>query len=184
MTPNAHVWTIAYDNIDQAAQVREAIARLGWETGTGGKYLQLFDIAVVVRHPDGSWTFDREPFPSVFNILGCTLVGFLAGLVVAAPLIGAMVGALVGGAGTVLSVAHFGVGNDFVQEVEKQMKPGTSALFILDQAGDLPVILHTIQGLGGTVIRTNVDLERVKLIQSALAAGEKSHDSNPERPQR
>jgi hypothetical protein len=33
----------------------------------------------------------------------------------------------------------------------------------------MELILHTIQGLGGTVLKTNVDLERAKLIQSTLA---------------
>jgi uncharacterized membrane protein len=37
------------------------------------------------------------------------------------------------------------------------MRPGTSALFLLDDAGDMEVILHAIQGLGGTVLKTNVD---------------------------
>lgn len=49
------------------------------------------------------------------------------------------------------------------------MKPGTSALFVLDDEGDMDVILHTIRGLGGTVVKTNVDLERAKLIESTLA---------------
>jgi len=48
------------------------------------------------------------------------------------------------------------------------MKPGTSALFVLDDDGDMEVILHAIRGLGGTVLKTNVDLERAKLIQSTL----------------
>jgi uncharacterized membrane protein len=34
----------------------------------------------------------------------------------------------------------------------------------------MDVILHKIRGLGGTVLKTNVDLERAQLIQSALAA--------------
>ena len=50
------------------------------------------------------------------------------------------------------------------------MKPGMSALFVLDNAGDMEVILYKIRGLGGTVLKTNVDLERAKLIQSTLAA--------------
>jgi uncharacterized membrane protein len=51
------------------------------------------------------------------------------------------------------------------------MKPGTSALFVLDEEEneDLDVTLHAIRGLGGTVLKTNVDLERAKLIQSTLA---------------
>ena len=57
-----------------------------------------------------------------------------------------------------------------MREVEQLMTPGTSALFVLDHAGDMDVILHTIQGLGGKVIKTNVDAERAKLIQSTLAS--------------
>jgi len=90
--------------------------------------------------------------------------------VLLAPLTGAAVGALLGGAGTAAAVAAVGIGDDFVREVEGLMKPGTSALFVLDSEGDMEVILHAIRGLGGTVLRTNVDLERAKLIQSTLAA--------------
>jgi len=36
------------------------------------------------------------------------------------------------------------------------------------------VILHAIRGLGGTVVKTNVDLERAKLIQPTLAQGRDS----------
>lgn len=34
----------------------------------------------------------------------------------------------------------------------------------------MDVILHSIRGLGGTVVKTNVDVKRAKLIQSTLAA--------------
>ena len=77
---------------------------------------------------------------------------------------------MLGGVGTAASAATFGIGDDFVQEVERLMKPGTSTLFVLDDEGDMEVILHKVRGLGGTVLKTNVDLERAKLIQSTLAA--------------
>jgi hypothetical protein len=38
------------------------------------------------------------------------------------------------------------------------------------EEGDMNAILRAIRGLGGTVLKTNVDLERAKLIQSTLAA--------------
>ena len=97
MSAASHLWAIGYDNMDRAQEVREKIANLAWDPSRGSKYLILTDIAVVVRHLDGSFSFNREPFPGVANVLACTAVGFLAGLVVAAPLTGAAIGALLGG---------------------------------------------------------------------------------------
>jgi len=169
MIENAHLWAIAYDDMVRADQVRDEIAQLGWGSGHAAKYLILLDLAVVVRHPDGSFTFDRKPFPGLANILASTGVGFLAGLVLAAPLTGAAIGALLGSAGTA-AATHVGISEDFIRDVEALMKPGTSALFVLDDDGDMEMILHTIRGLGGTVVKTNVDLERANLIQSTLVA--------------
>jgi uncharacterized membrane protein len=157
MTTAAHLWAIGYDDTERADQVRDEIAELGWGAGKAGKYLLLEDIAVVVRHPDGTITFDRKPFPGLANILACTGAGFLAGLVLAAPLTGATIGALLGSAGTA-AATHAGISEDFINDVESMMKPGTSALFVLDDEGDMEVILHKIRGLGGSVLKTNVDL--------------------------
>lgn len=158
-----HLWAVGYDDVERAGQVKEEITRLGWH----GRDLALSDVAVVVRHPDGSFTVDHEPFPAVSNVLGCTAVGFIVGLVLAAPFTGATVGALVGGAGTA-AAAQVGIDDDFIREIEGMMKPGTSALFVLDDEGDMDVILHKIRGLGGTVLKTNVDADRAKLIQATL----------------
>ena len=168
MTTTAHLWAVAYDDVGRADQVREEICSLAWGPGEAGRYLSLLDVAVVVRHPDGSFTLDREPFPRVTNVLGCTTAGFLAGLVLGAPLTGTALGALVGGVGSAASAASAGISADFIREVEGLMKPGTSALFVLDDVGDLEAVLHTLCGLGGTVVKTNVDLERARLIQSTL----------------
>ena len=165
MTKSGNLWAIGYDDMGRANQVRDEIISLGWHK----HYLILDDVAVVVRHPDGSFTLNREAFPAASNVLGCSVVGFLAGLALGAPLSGATIGAMVGGAGTAIS-ASVVIGDDFVREVKELMKPGTSAIFVLDDEGDMDVILHRIRGLGGTVLKTNVDLERARLIQSTLAA--------------
>ena len=165
MTKSGNLWAIGYDDMGRANQVRDEIISLGWHK----HYLILDDVAVVVRHPDGSFTLNREAFPAASNVLGCSVVGFLAGLVLGAPLSGATIGAMDGGASTAIS-ASVVIGDDFVREVKELMKPGTSAIFVLDDEGDMDVILHTIRGLGGTVLKTNVDLERARLIQSTLAA--------------
>jgi uncharacterized membrane protein len=105
----------------------------------------------------------------VGNIVGCSVVGFLAGLVVFAPLSGATIGAMVGSVGSAAG-ASVGISDDFIRDVKEHMKPGTSALFLLDAEANLDVVLPRIRGMGGTVLKTNVDAERARRVQEALAA--------------
>ena len=180
---DSHLWAIAYDDLSRADQARDQVQKLAWDPGRAGKHFLLLDAVVVVRHSDGTFTIDREPFRGVVNILACTAAGFLAGLAIAVPLSGAAVGAVLGGAGTAASAATAGIGEEFIREVEGLMKPGTSALFVLDDVGNMEVILHNIRGMGGTVLKTNVDLEQARRVQSALAAA--SRDTSSEgAPQR
>ena len=166
MKKSTHLWAVGYDDTERADQVRAEIVHLGWDTSR----LLLEDVVVVVRHPDGSFTLNRERFPVAPNILGTSAVGFLAGLVIGVPLVGAAVGAMVGSAASATMVMSTGIANDFVTEVKSLMRPGTSALFVLDREGDMEAILHGIRGLGGTLLKTNVDVERARLVQSTLAA--------------
>src|SRR5262249_32780089 len=111
MTKTEHFWAGGYDDMERAHQVRDEIVRVGWDKTR----LLLEDAAVVVRHRDGSFTLDRERFPAASNLLGCSAVGFLAGLVIGLPLVGAAVGAVMGGAGTAMGFASAGIGGDFVR---------------------------------------------------------------------
>ncbi len=97
-----HLWAIGYADVDRASQVKEEIIRLGWNE----PYLFLSDVAVVVRHADGSFTLNREPFPTGANILGSTTVGFIVGLVLGVPLAGAAMGALLDADWDSLREAH------------------------------------------------------------------------------
>jgi uncharacterized membrane protein len=161
---SGHLWAIGYDDMDRAEQVRSEIARLGEK-----HCLVLLDTAVAVRYPDGCVTLDGEPLVAPIKLSGHSFASFLARLALGAPpLTGAAVGALVRRAGT--GAAEAGIDEEFICEVGGLMKPGNSALFVLDREGDMAAILEGIRGLGGTVLKTNVDLQRAKLIQSTLAA--------------
>ena len=72
--------------------------------------------------------------------------------------------------------------NAFIREVQSLIKPGTSALFVLDNAGDMEMILDKIRGLGGSVLKTNVDPERARLIQATLAAASPDKRQPDDRP--
>src|SRR2546430_14133804 len=136
MTKTEHLWAVGYDDMERADHVREEIVRLGWVENR----LILEDVAVVVRHLDGSFTLNRERFPAAHNLLGCSAVGFLAGLVLGVPLAGAAVGALLGGAGGGIGLAAAGVDGDFISDVQGLMKTGTAAGFVLGCAGGMEVI--------------------------------------------
>jgi uncharacterized membrane protein len=166
MNDGAHLWAIGYDDMDRAEQVRAEATRLGEKHS-----LILLNTAVAIRYADGLVTLNGEPVVSIPYFRGHSFAGFLTGLALGAPpLTGSVAGALArAGDGP---AAEVGIGEDFIQEVQALMKPGTSALFILDEAGDMPAILRDIRGLGGTVLRTNVDVEHANLIQSTLAAGD------------
>jgi uncharacterized membrane protein len=169
MMTTSHLWATVYDDMARADEVRDEIIQLAWGPGRAARYRLLEDTAVVVRHPNGTFTLDRQPFPGLANIAAWTTVGFLAGLVLAVPLAGTTVGALLGSAGTA-AATRTGISEAFIREVQEMMKPATSALFLLVDKLDMEVVLHQIRGLGGTVLKTTADRERARLIQSALAA--------------
>jgi uncharacterized membrane protein len=166
MTPReAHLWAIAYDDPGQAERARAEVTTLAG----AGQHLLLLDVAILTRTFDGSYTINREPFPLTSNIFAGGTLGFLAGLALAAPMTGAAIGALLGTSASTVANS-VGIEDEFVRDVERLMKPGTSALLVLDERGEMEVILHAIRGLRGTVLKTNVDLERAKLIQTTLSA--------------
>jgi uncharacterized membrane protein len=161
----SHLWAVGYDDMGRAEQVRDEIARLGER-----HCLLLLDTAVAVRYPDGCVTLNGDRFVPVPTFRGHTLLSFLAGLALGAPpLTGTAAGAWVRAAGS--NAAEVGIDPAFVGEVQALMKPGSSALFVLDEEGDMEALLQGIRGLGGAVLKTTVDLQRAKLIQSTLAAG-------------
>jgi uncharacterized membrane protein len=158
------LWAIGFDDIGRADLVRNEIAKLAEK-----HCLILLDSAVVVRYPDGCVTLDGERFAAVPSLTGRTFARFLAGLALAVPLLtGTAVGAFQSATG-VAATATVGIGEDFFRQVAELMKPGTSALFVLDQEGDMDALLQGIRGFGGTVLKTTVDLERAMLIQATLA---------------
>jgi uncharacterized membrane protein len=164
MTKPAHLWAVGFSDMSRAEEVRREVARL-----TDRHALVLLDTAVVVHYPDGCVTLEGETFVTPIHLPRHGVASFFAGLTLGAPpLTGAAVGNLVTEPGS--SPAGTGITDDFIRTAAALMKPGTSALFVFDREGDMDAILQGIRGLGGTVLKANVDLERVRLIQSSLAA--------------
>jgi uncharacterized membrane protein len=172
MTDVGHLWAVGFDDVRRAEQVRDGIARLSER-----HCLVLRDTAVAVRYADGSLTLDGEPYVPAGNIRGRGLTGLLARLALCAPpLTGAAVGYTLRSAGCT-DAGTAAISDDFVGAVEEMMQPGSSALFVLDEVGDLDAILQGIRGLGGTVLKTTVALPQATLIQSTLTAPATNDDT-------
>jgi uncharacterized membrane protein len=172
MTRCANLWAVGFDDADRAARFRDEIGWLGWDK----HYLNLLNMALAVRYPDGSLTVNGERYPILTKVAGHPLASFLAGLALGAPpMTGAAVTAVLSEFGACEAAA--GISDDFVRELAGLIRPGKSVLFLLDDGGDLDAILPAIRGMGGTVLKTNVDLERAKRVQAALA-----DSSDPTRP--
>jgi uncharacterized membrane protein len=162
---DAHLWAVGYDNLERAEQMRAEITKLGERHS-----LVLLETAVAVRYADGSLTLDGEPCVAALDFSRSSFAGILAGLALGAPpLTPAAADSLV--KSTRRFSAEVGIAESFVAEVEALMKPGSSVLFVLDQDASIEPVLQGIRGLGGTVLRTNVDMDRARLIQSTLAGG-------------
>ncbi len=182
MTAFGNLWAVGFDDIGRAAQVRDELTSLAWEK----HQLELLDIAVAVRYRDGCLTLNGEPFAAVKTAKSGMLAHFFASLAInTPPLTCGAVEQILDGVGGGACAA--GISDDFVRGVVDLIKPETSVLFVLDEGGNMDAILHAIRGLGGTVLKTNVDLERAKLIQSTLGtSGEKdaSKETSPNQARR
>jgi len=165
MEEAAHLWALGFDDTERAARVRDEIAKLAER-----HCLALFDSAVAVRYGDGSTTLDGEPVLAPINLCGHGWASWFAAFTLSAPPLTAAAarslsrGTASGGSKLVA------IEEDFLRDVERLMQPGTSVLFVLGLTTDADALLAGIRGLGGTVLKTSVDLETAKRIQSALSA--------------
>ena len=165
MSRSGNLWAVGFDESERAAQFRDEITKLARDEHS----LILKDVEVAVRYPDGLFILNGEPFPEMTEVPDRNATSFLAILALGAPpMTGAAVSRLLDNFG--FTPADVGISDDFVRQVAHLIKPGSSVLFVLDEVGDLDALLRSIRGLGGTVLKTSVDIERARLIQSTLAA--------------
>jgi uncharacterized membrane protein len=165
MATAAHLWAVGYDDADRAAQVRDVIVALAGPE----QYLRLLDVAILVRSADGSLTFNGKAFSASRHIVGNGTLGILAGFALAVPLLSDEAVAWLMDSTTPEVSNSLGLDEKFKQEIASMIRPRTSALLVLDVAENMNAILSRLQGLGGRILKTNVDIERANLIQSTLA---------------
>jgi uncharacterized membrane protein len=175
MERSAHLWAVGYDDIDRAGQVRQVIVSLAGPE----QYLELRDIAVLVRSPDSSLTLNGNPFSAGKHLVAHGLLGVLAGVALAAPIVNEEAIAWLFDSNPLEMSNALHIADDFKQKIADMMRPRTSALLVLDMARNMTAILGRLQGMGGTILKANVDFERASLIQSILSTKAMAQSPNP-----
>ncbi len=93
------------------------------------------------------------------------MLGLLVGMIFFP--IGGLVLGLAGGA-LVGRLMHLGIDGKFVKDVEAEMKPGTSALFILTSKENPTAELAILRNYKGKVLQTTLDSEMEESLKKSL----------------
>lgn len=104
--------------------------------------------------------------------LGGSFWGFLFGLIFFIPLLGMAVGAAMGALAG--SMRHGGIDEDFIREVQRQVTPGTSALFVVTTDVVADRVLEPFKDTGATLITTNLSTEEETRLREAFSEADEN----------
>ena len=99
--------------------------------------------------------------------LGGAFWGLLFGLLFLMPLLGAAIGAAAGALAGRFS--DFGIDNDFIKRSRDEIKPGTSALFVLTSDAVRDKVQQAFAGQRAELLFTNLSTEQEKVLREAFA---------------
>ncbi|HEY6631792.1 MAG TPA: DUF1269 domain-containing protein [Rhizobiaceae bacterium] len=162
---------IAFDDPQEADRVLTELNRLKQEY-----LIDLSDAVVVIRQADGKVHLKQS-----VNLVGTgaasgglsgAVWGTLVGLLFLNPLAGFAIGGLAGaGAGALSgSLLDYGIDDKFIRSLAENLKPDSSALFLLVRKVQPEKVLAELSQFKGHVIRTSLSPEQEAKLQKAISA--------------
>lgn len=101
--------------------------------------------------------------------------GLLIGLLLAGPLGWVIVGAIGAGFGALAGyMSDYGIDDNFIKNLSTELQPCCSALFFLVRQMTEDKVLESLEGVGGTILKTSLSHDMEDKLQAAL---EKYHRS-------
>jgi uncharacterized membrane protein len=141
------ILVVVFDSENKAYEGKKALQELAKEGSIG-----LYAFAVLAKQSDGTAIIKQGDDAGPIGTLAGTSFGALVGLL-GGPA-GLLAGAAAGmGAGSVVDFANLGIGEDFIDDVTKVLKPNKVALVAdVDEDWIAPVDTR-METIGGTVFR-------------------------------
>lgn len=152
---------IGYDDLHKAEEVRLTLLKLQKEY-----LIDLEDAVIAVKKPDGKIKLHQMWDATSYGAVSGTFWGLLIGALFLSPFFGAAIGAASGAISGALT--DVGVNDNFMKQLADQLKPGSSALFVLVRKVTPDKVLEHLQGTGGTIIKTSLTHEKEQKLQEAL----------------
>ena len=155
---------VVFDNESKAYEGKQALLQLNGEGSIG-----LYGYAVLAKQPDGTATVkqgdDTGPIGTLLGTSFGALIGMLGGPA------GMAVGAAAGmGTGAGIDLANAGIGEDFIDDVTKVLRPGKVALVAeIDEDWVTPVDTR-MEAIDGTVFRRSLAEVKSQIHEENVAA--------------
>lgn len=153
---------IVFDSVDGARQAFEFIADV-----RGGSYVRVEDTAIVYKDAEGHVKTDNQVSHGAKMTAGAMGgIGLLVGFLIGGPIGGAAVGALSGA--LVSRLAGMGIDGKFIKQVRDDLKPGSSALFLLTRPEARDLIVASMGPLEGSLYYSTLPPEAEALLREYL----------------
>jgi uncharacterized membrane protein len=166
------ILVLVYPEATVADEVLEAVHRLQSES-----HLSLDDACVVLKDAKGKLKLHQNHNLPVIAATGGAVLGSIIGMIFLIPYVGAALGAAAGALGGKL--AEIGIDDDFIQSLGQEIKPGSSALFLLLKTVDLEKCVPELASYGGTILHTsfsaNQERELIRRFDEARGLSSEYH---------
>lgn len=156
---------VSFDTKTEAAEVLNRLGNLQNEY-----LLDLEDAVVVVREDDGKVRIKQSVDLTAGGALYGGLWGSLIGLIFAGPLGMLLAGGTSAALGAIAgSVNDYGIDDNFIKEIGNELKPGSSALFILLRQLVEDKVLDDLKDVRGKIIKTSLSKEAEQRLANVLS---------------
>jgi uncharacterized membrane protein len=157
---------LEFNSADGADQALRILQRLQQQ-----QLIKLLDAAVVSWPQDSKGPKTRQVFSAApAGALSGAFWGFLFGLIFFVPLLGIAIGAAAGAIGGALT--DIGIDDNFIKQIRDQVKPGTSALFLMTSHAIADKVVAELKNLNPQLITSNLSDEQESRLRELFAEGQ------------